>query len=89
VELIIAPEKSQEVFKLEYIKNLGPTNVVAIGNGRNDKKMLEKAALGIAVILEEGCATESLTAADIVCKNIQHALDLFTNQKRLIATLRS
>ena len=89
VELVIAPLKSQEIFKLEYIRNLGAASVVAIGNGRNDRKMLEKAALGIAVMLEEGCAKESLNASDIICKNILDALDLLQNPKRLIASLRS
>ena len=37
---------------------------VAIGYGRNDRRMLDEAALGIAVILREGAAAQSLAAAD-------------------------
>ena len=40
----------QDVDKLEYIAQLGRKNVAAIGNGRNDRLMLQAAGLGIAVI---------------------------------------
>ena len=59
-----------------------------MGNGRNDQLMLEEAALGIAVILEEGAAAVTLSAADVVCTNIVSALELLDNPLRLIATLR-
>jgi len=51
--------------------------------------MLKKAVLGIAVILEEGAAAETIIAADVVFTNIVSALDLLTNPLRLTATLRS
>jgi soluble P-type ATPase len=62
--------------------------VAAIGNGRNDQLMLAAAALGIAVVQEEGAAIESLSAADVVLPDIRSALDLLLFPKRLIATLR-
>ena len=51
--------------------------------------MLEEAALGIAVILGEGAARDTLDASDIVCTDILAALDLFRNPLRMTATLRS
>jgi soluble P-type ATPase len=51
--------------------------------------MLKEAALGITVILEEGTALETLTSADVVCKDILSALELLSNRLRLTATLRS
>jgi soluble P-type ATPase len=51
--------------------------------------MLQAAALGIAVILQEGIAVETLVTADVVCKDIISALELLTNPLRLTATLRS
>ena len=60
-----------------------------IGNGRNDRAMLKHAALGIAVLAEEGVATDAIVAADIVVSDIWHALDLLLNPLRLVATLRS
>jgi soluble P-type ATPase len=85
---IIAPD-AQDVAKLEYVKRLGAENAVCVGNGRNDQLMLKEAALGIAVILEEGAAVAALNAADIVCTHIVSALELLTNPLRLMATLRS
>jgi len=85
---ILAPE-AQDIGKLEYVKGLGVENTVCVGNGRNDQLMLKEAALGIAVILEEGAATAALVAADVVCTNIVSALELLGNPLRLVATLRS
>jgi soluble P-type ATPase len=51
--------------------------------------MLKEAALGIAVVQEEGDAVDTLVAADVVCNSINSALELLRNSLRLIATLRS
>jgi soluble P-type ATPase len=88
-KLSILPRDNQDVGKLEYVKDLDSENAVCMGNGRNDKLMLQAAALGIAVILEEGIAVETLVAADVVCKDIISALELLTHPLRLTATLRS
>ena len=88
-ELSILPLENQDTEKLDYVKGLGAGHTVCIGNGRNDRLMLKEAALGIAVILEEGAATQTLVASDIVCTSILSALELLTNSLRLTATLRS
>jgi len=88
-KLAILPQDKQEIGKLEYIEKLGLENVACIGNGRNDRLMLKASALGIAVILEEGVAVETLLSADVVCTGIVSALKLLTNPLRLTATLRS
>ncbi len=84
---ILSPEKQDEG-KLNYVNQLGAAQAVCIGNGRNDKLMLQAAALGIAVLQAEGAATPTLLAADIVAPNILAALDLLTHPRRLAATLR-
>jgi P-type E1-E2 ATPase len=89
VKLKILPAESQAEAKAAFVKKLGRKSVAAIGNGRNDRKMLKIAALGIAVIQQEGAAAQALTAADIVARDIQSALGLFSNVNRLKATLRS
>ena len=89
LKIVVLPAEKQDVKKREYVEQLGAERVAAIGNGRNDRLMLETAALGIAVIQEEGAASETLLAADVVCPNIRAALDLLTNPLRLTATLRS
>ena len=88
-ELSILPVENQDTGKLDYVKSLGAEHTVCMGNGRNDRLMLKEASLGIAVILEEGAATETLAAADIVCTGILPALELLNNPLRLTATLRS
>ena len=87
--LEILPTQNQDQGKLDFIKKLGADKTACIGNGRNDRLMLRKAALGIAVILQEGAATVTLNAADIVCADVLSALELFSNPLRLTATLRS
>ena len=87
--VMLGPEEGQVSRKAQYLEDLGPNSTVCIGNGRNDRFMLERAVLGIVVAQEEGAAVEALQAADVVCPNILSALSLLTEPKRLIATLRS
>ncbi|SDC93160.1 Soluble P-type ATPase [Desulfurella multipotens] len=60
VKTIIAPLIDQITFKLEYAKSIGLSNLVAIGNGKNDSLMLKYAKLGICVIGKEGANLEAL-----------------------------
>lgn len=75
--------------KLRYIQALGVEQTVCFGNGRNDRLMLQAAALGIAVVLVEGAAAAALQAADVITTSITAALDLLLHPLRLTATLRS
>lgn len=88
-ELVILPVEEQVQGKLAYVDSLSRDRVGKIGNGRNDRLMLEAAALGIALIQGEGAAFETLAAADVIMRDIQSALDIFLFPKRMIATLRS
>ncbi len=74
--------------KGEYVRRLGAERVIAIGQGANDAEMLKTAALGIAVLGEEGLAVEALVNAKIVAANIYDALALLEFPSRLVATLR-
>lgn len=74
--------------KETYLHALGSQQVVAIGNGNNDRLMLKAARLGIAVIEGEGCAVNALMQADIVVRTIQDALGLLVHPMRCMATLR-
>jgi P-type E1-E2 ATPase len=74
--------------KAVYINQLGAEGVVAYGNGLNDRRMLKAARLGIVVMGREGCAVETLLAADICISDIVDGLDLLLNPKRLEATLK-
>ena len=88
-EFFVLAKKNQDSGKLDYVKELGADHTVCIGNGRNDRLMLKAAALGIAVVLDEGASAAALMSADVVCTGILSALDLLRNPLRLVATLRS
>ena len=89
VNLTIIPEAGQAEAKLRHVERLGVEAVIAIGNGRNDRMMLAAAAVGLALVQEEGAAGETVAAADVVATSIVDALDLLRHPKRLVATLRS
>jgi soluble P-type ATPase len=74
--------------KAEYVEALGEASAVAIGNRTNDARML-KAALGIAVVGHEGAARATVLSADVVVPDIEAALDLLLQPRRLVATLRT
>jgi soluble P-type ATPase len=81
--------KNLDVQKEQYVLALGKDQVIAIGNGANDRRMLKVARLGIAVIEGEGCAIDAVQNADILVRSIQEGLSLLLNPKRCVATLRS
>ncbi|MFP4456637.1 MAG: HAD family hydrolase [Clostridia bacterium] len=74
--------------KEKFVLNLGKENTVAIGNGQNDLRMLKSAEIGICIVGNEGCYIETLIASDIIINDIDNALKLLLDEKKLIATLR-
>lgn len=89
VTLAITPPKAQAEAKRQFVSDLGADSVVAIGNGRNDRKMLRAAALSIGLLQREGGAAETLVSAQIISTNILDALELLRHPERIVATLRS
>jgi soluble P-type ATPase len=88
-ELVVLPAEGQGRLKRQYIQQLGCETTVCVGNGRNDRLMLEEAGLSIAVVQAEGAAVQAVLAATVLSPDILAALDLLTHPLRLIATLRS
>ena len=74
--------------KEDYVKKLDPEKVIAIGNGKNDRRMLKAARIGIAVSGEEGCAVDALLNADIHARSAAEGLALLIQPNRVKATLR-
>lgn len=74
--------------KESLVREYGAGETVAFGNGANDALMLKAARLGIAVVLAEGAAVTSISAADVVVTGINDGIDLLLKPERLIATLR-
>jgi len=85
--VVLAAEKQAEA-KVRFAETLGPAHLVAIGNGRNDRLLLEVSALSIGVCGREGMAAETLRACDVVVTAAADALDLLLKTRRLVATLR-
>lgn len=84
---IIGPGDQAEA-KEALVKSLGPEGVAAVGNGANDRLMLERSALGICVLGVEGAAVGTLLAADVAVRQPTDGLDLLLRPGRLAATLR-
>jgi P-type E1-E2 ATPase len=88
-QVAILPAEGQVEAKAAFVTRLGAADVVAIGNGRNDRLMLAAAALGIVVIGDEGSAADTLQASDIVVRDVIDAFALLDDPRRLTATLRA
>jgi soluble P-type ATPase len=87
-EIHILTGENHDVQKEEYVSKLGAENVIAFGNGNNDRRMIKLSRIGIAVSEEEGCAVDAIMAANIHVRSAVDGLDLLLNPKRLKATLR-
>lgn len=83
------PPDNQDRAKLDYVTELGLDTAMCLGNGRNDKLMLKHAALGVAVVLDEGAWVETILAADLICKSVLDALAYLAVPDRLRATARN
>lgn len=88
LKLTVLPPGAQDRTKADMVAALGAAHCCAVGNGRNDRLMLQVAALGIAVVQGEGAAAATLAAADVITNDIATALDLLLFPTRLQATLR-
>jgi len=87
-EITILTGENHDIQKEDFVKKLDAQSVMAIGNGNNDRRMLQAAKIGVAVCLDEGCAVDALKSADIVVKSPIDGLDLILKPQRLKATLR-
>lgn len=85
--LHVLPATGQSVAKRDFLASL-KGGTVAIGNGWNDRLMLERADLGLAVLMNEGAAGATLTAARAVFPTILDALDALLVPGRMVAVLR-
>lgn len=89
VSIYVIGREDQDREKLRFLESLGNGSCIAVGNGMNDVLMLQQAALGFAVIQEEGACTKAVMASDVVFHSILDAMDALIHPERLIATLRN
>lgn len=88
VQLEVFDKDNAALSKREIVGKIGSKATVTIGNGNNDVEMFEESILSVAVIGDEGCAAKAIYASDIVCNNINDAIDLVLYPNRIKATLR-
>jgi soluble P-type ATPase len=87
-DVVIIPPGNQARCKQDFVAGLGAQNTLCVGNGANDELMLKDAAIGIAVLQDEGLACSALLAADLVVKHILDVFALIDTPERIMATLR-
>ncbi len=81
-------QNKQFADKLAYIEHLGTQQCICVGNGFNDREMLQHAGLGIALVQNEGCYMPTLMAADITYHSVLDVFGFLEKPARLLATLR-
>ena len=74
--------------KRKIVELLDGKKCIAVGNGRNDLLMCEKAGLSIGIIEAEGAYGKLIANVDICTRSIEEALDVLVMPKRVVATLR-
>ena len=75
--------------KRDLALELEPETCATIGNGLIDLELMKTVKLGIVTLQAEGVHTRTLLSSDIIVPTINDALDLFLDEQRLIATLRT
>ena len=75
--------------KRDLALSLQPETCASIGNGLIDLELMKIVKLSIVTLQAEGVHVQTLLHSDIAIPNITDALDLFIDEQRLIATLRS
>ena len=92
VKVHILSNDDQDVQKRKYLNQFNASNVAVIGNGNNDRLLMEAVKTGgglcFAVLNGEGCSVEAFTHAHLLVRNVTEALDLLLNPDVCAATLR-
>lgn len=88
IKVKIISKNNGSLDKLNFVKELGLKNVIAFGNGSNDRLMLKEAGISVCIIGEEGASINALMSANLVVNSIDNALDYIDEPKKIIAGLR-
>ena len=75
--------------KRDLALELDPDTCASIGNGLIDLELMKVVKLSIITLQAEGVHVQTLMNSDVIIPTINDALDLFIDEQRLIATLRS
>lgn len=75
--------------KRDLALTMEPETCASVGNGLIDLELMKVVKLSIVTLQAEGVHTQTLLNSDIIVPSINDALDLFIDEQRLIATLRT
>jgi soluble P-type ATPase len=75
--------------KRAIAEKLEPETCASIGNGLIDLELTKLVKLGVVTLQSEGIHVQTLLQADVAVPTINDALDLFLDEKRMIATMRT
>ncbi len=87
-KIVVLNAEDQTHAKQEIVIKNNAETTAAVGNGANDRLMLQAAKLGICVISGEGAWVPTLNCADIAVTNPMSVFGLFDHPGRIKATLR-
>ncbi len=88
IEVCTFPVGNAADHKKAILEQCGGATCVCMGNGRNDIKMFQGAALSVAIMSTEGLCSALLNESDICVTSIEDGLDLLLYPKRIVADLR-
>lgn len=88
VKVIVIKGENELLEKRDFVRELGPSVTMAIGNGYNDQLLFREVKISIVVMGCEACATILFNIADLVASDIYDALGLLLNPTRLRSSLR-
>ncbi len=89
-EIVRVPAgKEADRFKKDFVIKLGRDVTAAVGNGYNDRLMMEVACLSVCILGPEGAYRETLTNSHVVFGDPLDAIDFFLKPLRFKATLRN
>jgi len=86
-EIVYLTEGASSPRKMNFLRHLGATRTVAVGNGADDGPLMEEAGFSLCVIGKEGASSEAIKNADVVFTDILDALDFLLKPLRQEATL--
>ncbi|HUL22307.1 MAG TPA: hypothetical protein VLZ10_12680 [Thermodesulfobacteriota bacterium] len=73
--------------KMDFLRRLGATRTVVVGNGADDGPVMEEAGFGLCIIGKEGASSGAMKNAHVVFTDILDALDFLLKPLRQKATL--
>jgi soluble P-type ATPase len=86
-EIVHLTEGESSTRKMDFLRRLGATRTVVVGNGADDSLVMEEAGFSLCIIGKEGASSGAIKNAHVVFTDILDALDFLLKPLRQKATL--